>query len=89
MLTGLSSSIVPRTTIDIEAPLLKEIKRLQREEGLSMGKLVSRLLADALSRRRRSTPARKRFRWVSRDMKPLVDLADKEAVYAVFDRDSR
>jgi hypothetical protein len=80
---------MPRTTVDIEAPLLKEIKRLQREEGLSMGKLISRLLADALARRRAAAPAKKRFRWVSRDMKPLVDLADKEAVYAVFDRDSR
>jgi len=80
---------MPRTTVDIEAPLLKEIKRLQREEGLSMGKLISRLLADALARRRGTAPAKKRFRWVSRDMKPLVDLADKEAVYAVFDRDSR
>lgn len=80
---------MPRTTVDIEAPLLKEIKRLQREEGLSMGKLISRLLADALARRRSSAPPKKRLRWVSRDMKPLVDLADKEAVYAVFDRDSR
>ena len=80
---------MPRTTVDIEAPLLKEIKRLQREEGLPMGKLVSRLLADALERRRRTAPATKRFRWVSREMKPLVDLSDKEAVYEVFDRDSR
>ena len=79
---------MPRTTVDIEAPLLKEIKRLQREEGLSMGKLVSRLLADALARRSAAARPKKRFRWVSRDMKPLVDLADKEAVYAVFDRDS-
>ena len=77
-----------RTTVDIEAPLLKEIKRLQREEGLSMGKLVSRLLAEALARRGAVTPRKKPFRWVSRNMKPLVDLADKEAVYAIFDRDS-
>ena len=75
-----------RTTLDIDTPILKEIRRLQREEGLPMGKIVSRLLADALSRRgRRSEPTK--LRWVSRRMKPLVDLADKEAVYAVFDRD--
>ena len=88
MIFFVSFSIMPRTTVDIEAPLLKEIKRLQREEGLSMGKVVSRLLADALAQRRSAAPAKKRFRWVSHDMKPLVDLADKEAVYAVFDRDS-
>ena len=75
-----------RTTLDIDSPILKEIKRLQREEGLSMGKLVSRLLADALARRSRKTP-KTELRWVSRRMNPLVDLSDKEAVYAVFDRD--
>jgi hypothetical protein len=80
---------MPRTTVDIEAPLLKEIKRLQRDEGGSMSKLVSRLLAEALARRQSEPPRKKRFRWVARDMKPLVDLADKEAVYAVFDRDGR
>ncbi len=53
-----------------------------------MGKIISRLLADALSRRGRKSP-KTDLRWVSRRMKPLVDLADKEAVYAVFDRDTR
>jgi len=86
MIKTLSSLIMARTTIDIDSPLLKEIKRLQREEGLSMGKVVSRLLADALARRSRKTP-KKKLRWVSRRMNPLVDLSDKEAVYAVFDRD--
>jgi len=80
---------MPRTTVDIEAPLLKEIKRLQKAEGLSMSRLISRLLADALTRRRGAGQADKPLRWIARDMKPLVDLADKEAVYAVFDRDRR
>ena len=78
---------MPRTTVNIEAPLLKEIKRLQREEGLPMGKLICRLLADALASRRRPSPSKQKLRWITRDMKPLVDLADKEAVYAVLDRD--
>ncbi len=77
-----------RTTVDIEAPLLKEIERLQREEGLSMSRLIGRLLADALAGRRRADSGKK-LRWTSRDMKPLVDLTDKEAVYAVLDRDPR
>ena len=62
---------MPRTTVDIDLPILKEIKRIQREEGLSMGKLISRLLADALSRRKRK-PAKAEFHWVSRPMKPLM-----------------
>ena len=77
-----------RTTVDIDLPILKEIKRIQREEGLPLGRVISRLLADALSRRARK-PVATKLRWVSRRMKPLVDIADKEAVYAVFDRDPR
>ena len=74
-----------RTTIDIEAPILKEIKSLQRREGLSMGKIVSRLLAEALARRGEQEGAPE-LKWISRRMNPLVDLADKEAVYAALDR---
>jgi hypothetical protein len=77
-----------RTTVDIEAPILKEVKRLQQEEGLSMGKVISRLLAEALALRRPKA-SKAKLRWVSRRMNPLVDLADKEAVYAVLDRDER
>jgi len=78
-----------RTTVDIDAPVLKEVRRLQRQEGLSMGKIISRLLTEALSRRSTAKKAEKTpLRWVSRRMNPLVDLADKEAVYAVLDRDN-
>ena len=53
-----------------------------------MGAVVSELLAEALARRRsrRAPPA---FRWTTRDMKSLVDLSDKEAVYAELDADPR
>jgi len=51
-----------------------------------MGAVVSELLADALARRRASR-ARPAFQWTSRPMKTLVDLSDKDAVYAVLDAD--
>ena len=51
-----------------------------------MGAVVSELLADALGRRR-PTRGRTPFRWTSRPMNALVDLADKEAVYAALDAD--
>jgi hypothetical protein len=73
-----------RTTVDIDGPVLRELKALQKKEKVSLGKLISRLLAQALSRRKE--PARK-FKWVSRPMGELVDLADKEAVYAALDRE--
>jgi hypothetical protein len=78
------SSNIMRTTLDIEDPILREVKAIHQKEGRPMGAIVSELLADALARRRtpRTRPA---FRWVSRPMNALVDLADKEAVYAVLD----
>jgi hypothetical protein len=74
-----------RTTVDIDDPILREVKAIHEKEGRSMGAVVSELLADALTRRRRSATARAPFRWTSRSMKPLVDLSDKDAVYAALD----
>ncbi len=75
-----------RTTLDIDDPILKEVKAIHEKEGRSIGAVVSELLAEALARRR---PSRDRpsFRWTSRPMKSLVDFADKETVYAVLDAD--
>lgn len=80
------SSIIMRTTVDIDDPILREVKALQEEEGRSMGAVVSELLADALARRR-SRRERPAFRWTSRPMRALIDLSDKDAVYAVLDGD--
>jgi hypothetical protein len=75
-----------RTTIDIDDPILREVKAIHEREGRSIGAIVSELLAEALAGRR---PARAKpsFRWTSRPMKALVDLADKDAVYATLDAD--
>jgi hypothetical protein len=81
---ALVSSRIMRTTLDIEDPILREVKTIHEKEGRSMGAIVSELLADALSRRR-SKPARPAFRWTSRPMRALVDLSDKDAVYAALD----
>lgn len=69
-----------RTTIDIDDPILKDLKRLQRREGKSLGRLVSDLLAQALVESRTQTAPRPQFRWTSQSMRARVDLADKAAV---------
>lgn len=74
-----------RTTLDIDTPILKELKKLQREQRRSLGKIVSQLLAEALARRK-TVSAVPTLRWVSRPMHARVDLSDKEAVYAALDR---
>lgn len=77
-----------RTTLNIDDPILNEVKAIRESEGRSIGAVVSELLAEALARRRtlRGRPA---FRWTARPMKSLVDLADKKAVYAVLDAEPK
>ncbi len=82
------ASIIMRTTLDIDDPILKEVKAIHAREGRSIGAIVSELLADALARRR-SSRGKTSFRWTSRPMRALVDLADKDAVYAVLDSDNQ
>ena len=76
-----------RTTLDIDDPILREVKAIHEKEGRSMGAVVSELLADALGQRRGSGTRPPRFHWTSRPMKARVDLADKDAVYAALDAD--
>jgi hypothetical protein len=81
----ITSSIMP-TTVDIDDPILREVKAIHEREGRSMGAVVSELFADALARRRAS-PRRPAFRWISRPMNARVNLADKDAVYAALHAD--
>ena len=71
-----------RTTIDIDDPVLQELKAVGAREGKSLGRLVSDLLAAALaSRSQGRTAVTKPLRWLSKPMAARVDLADREALY--------
>lgn len=76
-----------RTTIDLDEPLLRDLKRIQKAEGKSLGRLVSELIAQALSARKAKANSRGSFQWTSRAMGARVDLADKDAIQALLDRD--
>jgi hypothetical protein len=75
-----------RTTIDIDDPILREVKEVRDREGGSLGRVVSDLLAEGLRARRSSPKHRPRARWIAKRMKARVDLADKDALYAAMDR---
>ena len=77
-----------RTTIDIDKPILSEIREIQKQEGGSMGEVASRLMAEALLARRSAPSQPMRFEWRTRSMRPLVDLSDKDALYAALDREA-
>jgi hypothetical protein len=77
-----------RTTVDIEAPVLREVRELQKREGGTLGELVTRLLTEALARRPKRPPS-PAFEWTAQPMGALVDLADKDVVHAILDRPDR
>ena len=73
---------MPRTTIDIDPTVLQDLKRRQKREKKSLGRLVSELLAQAMTREHsRLEP----LRWRKRSMRARVDLEDKEAVRRALD----
>ena len=77
-----------RTTVDIDDPILKDLKKIQKKQGKSLGRLISDLLAQALGESKApkasATPAP---RWISKAMGARVDLADPEALYAAMERE--
>ena len=74
-----------RTTIDIDDPILKEIKRRQRRERKSLGRLVSDLLAQALAESRDEQKRTAHFHWIAKPMAARLDLADKHALLDAMD----
>lgn len=78
----IASRIMPRTTIDLDASVLRELKKRGRREGKSLGRLASELLATSLRQDAEEPP---RFVWTSKAMHARVDLEDKEAVYRALD----
>ena len=75
-----------RTTIDLDAAVIRELKRRGAREGKSMGRLASELLARAIADPS-DVPA-PAFAWQTAHLgRPNIDLEDKEAVHRVLDRD--
>ncbi len=71
--------------MDIDTPLLQELKRLQKTEKKALGRLVSDLLSEALGSRRQPSGPRELV-WTAQDMRARVDIGDKEALHAALDQ---
>ncbi|MGH7320606.1 MAG: antitoxin [Candidatus Rokuibacteriota bacterium] len=78
-----------RTTVDIDTPILRDLKRLQKQEGKSLGRLISDLLAEALARRRSAKRQPSSFGWVSRPMHARIDVSDRETLYAALEAEGK
>jgi hypothetical protein len=77
---------MPRTTLDLDPTVLRELKRRKRASGRSIGQIASELLAGTFHRaddwREPEQPA---FRWRKAPMEARVDLEDKEALRRALD----
>ena len=77
-----------RTTLNIDTPVLDELKRLGKRERKSLGRLVSELLTEALAGRHSEVAEGSSLTWVSKPMGARVDLEDKEALFGALDREA-
>ena len=77
-----------RTTINIDNPILREVKKVAEKRGLTVGRVVSDLLADALHDVGRAAPQggdSEPFRFITKRMGSLVDIDDVAAVLDAVD----
>jgi hypothetical protein len=74
---------MPRTTIDLDAVVLRRLKERSRREGKTMGQLASGLLSGAL--RDDAKHGARTLEWTSQPMQARVDLDDKEAVRRILE----
>ena len=71
---------MPRTTANIDAGVLKDLKHRAKQEGKSLGQVISEIAASAL---KNEPPGdREPVAWVVRPMGARVDLTDKDTVNA-------
>lgn len=75
-----------RTTVNIDDPILKELKAVQKKEGKSLGRLISDLLAQALGERKSAQRPMRSAVWISKPMGARIDLSDREALYTAMEQ---
>jgi hypothetical protein len=86
MLNVLASHIMPRTTLDLDASVLRELRWRGARERKSMGRVASEVLAAGL--RDRSPASPEPLLWPSRHMgRPRIDLDDREALGRMLDEE--
>ena len=74
-----------RTTIDIDDPLLRELKAWAAREGTTLGRLVNRLLRQS---RHPAPKPKRRFRLTTfggGGLQPGVSLEDRDSLFDLMD----
>ncbi len=76
---------MPRTTVNLDASVLGQLKRRQHKERKPLSELVNQLLARALAETETEEDAPRPLRWTSRAMKARIDIEDKDALLQALD----
>ena len=76
---------MPRTTVNLDASVLGQLKRRQHKERRPLSELVNQLLARALAETEPADEGSRPLRWTSRSMGARVDLEDKDALLQALD----
>ena len=76
-----------RTTLNIDAPILNDLKAIQADEHKSLGRVVSDLLLIAIKQRQSAAQTETKFAWTAKPMSALVDIADTDALYDAKNQD--
>lgn len=77
---------MPRTTLDLDATVLDELRHRAASQGKSMGQVASELLASNL--RERKPAELPPLNWARKDMGPFkIDLEDKDAVAGLLEEE--
>lgn len=75
---------MPRTTIDLDPAVLRDLRLRGAREGKSLGQVASELLARAIATEPNAPVPE--FVWTSAPLGPaLVDVEDKEVVSRILD----
>ena len=78
-----ASRIMARTTLDLDPVVTQELRRRAKSERKNMGQVASEVLAQAFAATPEAAPP---FKWISHNLGlPLVDLEDKDALWAILD----
>lgn len=84
------ASDVMRTTLDIDEPILRELKTQAKLEHKSLGRLASDLLAQALSAGKNPSLSKNVTKsWTAKPMNARVNLADSDALYSAMETEQQ
>ncbi len=77
-----------KTTLELEKPIYQKLKAMATKEGKTLKKLMDEIIVLGLQGKE-TKRQRHSFRWPGAfDLKPNLDLSDKETIQNILDREN-